>query len=140
MPGLNAVDSEVATFNQWPAGLEHRTGYTAKMKIDGWIFSQVANLLTQLDATMEGGKTALDNSVVMTMNDMDEGANHYVGKIPFLLVGSCGGYFKSGGLVQRYTKTPHNKLLATLCNAMDVPVTGYGDPKYAGNIDTALTT
>jgi hypothetical protein len=110
------------------------TGYEAKMKIDGWIFSQVANLLTQLDATMEGGKTALDNSVVMTMNDMDEGANHYVGKIPFLLVGSCGGYLKSGGVVQRYTKTPHNKLLATLCNAMDVPVTGYGDPKYPGTL------
>ncbi len=110
------------------------TGYPAKMKIDGWIFSQVANLLTQLDATMEGGKTALDNSVVMTMNDMNEGADHYVGKIPFLLVGSCGGYFKSGGLVQRYSKTPHNKLLATLCNAMDVPVTSYGDPKYPGTL------
>ncbi len=112
------------------------TGYAAKMKIDGWIFSQIANLLTQLDATMEGGKTALDNSVVMTMNDMDEGANHYVGKIPFLLVGSCGGYFKTG--VQRYTKTPHNKLLATLCNAMDLPVTGYGDPKYTGTLPELL--
>ncbi len=113
-------------------------GYAAKTKIDGWIFSQVANLLTQLDATMEGGKTALDNSVVVTMNDMDEGADHYVGKMPYVLIGSCGGYFKSGGLVQRYTKTPHNKLLATLCNAMGLSVTGYGDPKYPGTLSEIL--
>jgi hypothetical protein len=28
---------------------------------------------------------------------------------------------------------PHNLLLATICNAMDVPVTGYGD-NYSGII------
>jgi Protein of unknown function (DUF1552) len=111
-------------------------GYPAKMKIDAWIFSQIANLVTQLDATMEAGGTALDHSVIMTANDMDEGASHYVGKCPFLLIGSCGGYFKSG--VQRYTKTPHNKLLATLCNAMDVPVTSYGAPGYEGTLPELL--
>jgi hypothetical protein len=113
-------------------------GYAAKTKIDAWIFSQVANLVTQLDATMEAGGTALDHSVVVTANDMDEGASHYVGKSPFLLIGSCGGYFKSGGTVQRYTKTPHNRLLATLCNAMDVPVTGYGAKGYEGTLPELL--
>ncbi len=102
-----------------------------KIKIDQWIFTQVANLVTQLDQTMEAGGTALDHSVVMTMNDMEDGASHYVGRIPFLLIGSCGGYFKTGKVV-RYSKTPHNKLLATLCNAMDVPVTSYGAPGFEG--------
>jgi hypothetical protein len=111
-------------------------GYPAKMKIDAWLFSQVANLAQQLDDTMEAGGTALDHSVIMTANDMDEGASHYVGKSPFLLIGSCGGYFKSG--VVRYSKTPHNKLLATLCNAMDVPVTSYGAPGYEGTLPELL--
>ena len=111
-------------------------GYEAKMKIDAWIFSQVANLVKQLDETPESGGTALDHSVIMTANDMEEGASHYVGKCPFLLIGSCGGYFKSG--VVRYSKTPHNKLLATLCNAMDVPVTGYGAPGYSGTLPELL--
>ncbi|HEY1537603.1 MAG TPA: DUF1552 domain-containing protein, partial [Polyangiaceae bacterium] len=69
-------------------------GYPAKMKIDAWIFSQIANLVQQLDSTMEAGGTALDHSVILTSNDMEEGASHYVGKCPFLLIGSCGGYFK----------------------------------------------
>jgi len=106
-------------------------GAADKIKIDAWLFSQVANLVQQLDATMEAGGTALDHSVIMTSNDMDDGANHYVGKIPFLLIGSCGGYFKTGKVV-RYSKIPHNRLLATLCNAMDVPVTSYGAAGFAG--------
>jgi hypothetical protein len=116
---------------------EGPSGYADKIKIDNWIFTQVANLVTQLDATMEAGGTALDHSVIMTMNDMDEGANHYVGKIPFLLIGSCGGYFKTGRCV-RYSKVPHNKLLATLCNAMDVPVTSYGAPGFEGTLPDLL--
>jgi hypothetical protein len=96
--------------------------------------SFVAGLATALDQTMEGGKTALDNSVIVTMNDMNDGADHYVGKIPFVLIGTCGGYFKSGGVIAKYTKTPHNKLLATLGNAMGLPMTGFGDSKYAGTL------
>ncbi len=109
------------------------SGAADKIKIDAWIFSQVASLALQLDATMEAGGTALDHSVIMTMNDMDDGANHYVGKIPFLLIGSCGGYFKTGQIV-RYSKIPHNRLLATMCNAMDVPVTSYGAPGFEGTL------
>jgi hypothetical protein len=113
------------------------SGASDKIKIDQWLFSQVANLVTQLDATMEAGGTALDHSVIMTGTDMDDGANHYVGKIPFLLIGSCGGYFKTGRVV-RYSKIPHNRLLATLCNAMDVPVTSYGAPGFEGTLPDLL--
>ena len=74
---------------------------------------------------------------IVTANDMDDGANHYVGKIPFLLIGSCGGYFKTGRAV-RYSKIPHNRLLATLCNAMDVPVTSYGAPGFEGTLPDLL--
>jgi hypothetical protein len=105
-----------------------------KIKIDSWIFSNVATLVGMLDSTMEGTGTALDNSVVMTATDMNDGADHYVGKIPFLLIGSCGGYFKTGKVVQYPDGTPHNKLLATIGNAMGVPMTSFGAPGYEGTL------
>jgi hypothetical protein len=109
-----------------------------KTKIDAWIFSQVALMLAKLDGAQEGDGTALDNTVVVTANDMDDGANHYVGKIPFVLIGSCGGYFKTGRVL-KYSKTPHNRLLASLCNAMDVPVAEFGAKGYGGAL-TELTS
>jgi hypothetical protein len=108
-------------------------GATDKIKIDNWIYSNVANLAKQLDGTMEAGGTALDNSVIATFSDMDDGANHFNGKIPITLTGSCGGYFKTGKVV-RYSKIAHNKLLATICNAMGLMVPGVGAAQYAGTL------
>ncbi len=64
---------------------------------------------------------------------------------PLIIAGGCGGYFKTGRVVKLGSwagKTgayyrgasgvANNKLLATLSNAMDVPVAGFGDPKYSG--------
>ena len=102
-----------------------------KTKIDNWIFSQVALMLAKLDGAKEGDGTALDNTVVVTANDMDDGANHYVGKTPFVLIGSCGGFFKTGQ-VQKYNKTAHNRLLVSLLNAMGVEVQSFGAAGYGG--------
>ena len=102
-----------------------------KTKIDAWIFSQVALMLAKLDGSKEGDGTALDNTVVVTANDMDDGANHYVGKVPFVLIGSCGGFFKTGQ-VQKYSKVAHNRLLVSLLNAMDVQVDTFGATGYGG--------
>jgi hypothetical protein len=105
-----------------------------KIKIDSWIYSNVANLAQQLDATPEGTGTALDNSVIATFSDMNDGADHFNGKIPITLTGSCGGFFKTGKVV-RYTSVAHNKLLTSLCNAMGMAsVMGVGAPQYAGNL------
>jgi hypothetical protein len=104
-----------------------------KIKIDNWIYSNVASLAKQLDATVEAGGTALDHSVIATFSDMDDGASHFNGKIPITLTGSCGGYLKTGK-VFKYSGQAHNKLLATLCNAMDLPVTGVGGAAYAGTL------
>lgn len=109
-----------------------------KTKIDNWIFSQVALMLAKLEGAKEGDGTALDNTVVVTANDMDDGANHYIGKIPFVLIGSCGGYFKTGRFL-KYSKVAHNRLLVSLLNAMDVQVDSFGAPGYGGAL-TELTT
>jgi hypothetical protein len=104
-----------------------------KIKIDSWIYSNVANLAKQLNDTVEGSGTALDNSLIATFSDMDDGTSHFNGKIPITLTGSCGGYFKTGRVV-KYSGVAHNKLLTTICNAMDLPVTVVGAPQYAGTL------
>jgi hypothetical protein len=110
----------------------------AKIKIDAWIFEQVASMANILEKTVEGDGTALDHSVIMTANDMEDGASHYIGRIPFLLIGSCGGYFKTGRVV-KYKNTPHNRLLVSMLNAMDVQVDTFGLPGYGGAL-TELST
>jgi transglutaminase-like putative cysteine protease len=79
---------------------------------------------------------------------MGEGASHYLHPLPAFIIGSCGGYFNTGRYV-RYGNTdpasdgdfgtngyqPHNRLLASLCNAMGVPATYYGDQQYGGPLD-----
>jgi hypothetical protein len=97
-----------------------------KIKIDAWIYSKVARLAKALDDTPEGGGTALDNSVICVGNGQEDGASHQVWPIPFLLIGSAGGYFKTGRAVKYPTNHPHNKLLATIVTAMGYPVDSYG--------------
>jgi hypothetical protein len=104
-----------------------------KIKIDAWLYSNVANLAKQLDETPEGNGTALDNTVIAVGNGQEDGASHRVAPIPFILIGSCGGYFKTGRVV-KYDNLPHNRLLASLCNAMDVPVTSYGAAGKEGTL------
>jgi hypothetical protein len=113
----------------------HQTAHASKdaqmTAITAWFMTLMGGLAQQLDATPEPGGTALDNSILLSMSNMDEGANHYNGKIPITMLGSCGGYFKTGQAV-RYTKMAHNKLLASICNGMGLKVPGVGAAQYAG--------
>jgi hypothetical protein len=130
-----------------PLAHQGSKGYAQKVKIDRWIYEQVAILVKGLADTPEPGGSALDNTVIMTGNGMCEGADHGVQGIPFLLIGSCGGYFKTGRMVKlgawvgkpapyftSQSGVPHNKLLATLANAMGVPMTGFGPAQYEGTL------
>ncbi len=122
-------------------------GYAQKKGSDLWMYQQVASLAKQLDSTAEGSETVLDHSVIVVGNDMNEGSNHFVGGLPFVLIGSAGGYLKTGRTVRLGSwagKTgsywngksgvPHNQLLATLSNALDMPTTSFGEG-YDGTLD-----
>jgi hypothetical protein len=118
---------------------EGAAGYALKSKIDLWYYRQVADLATQLDGSAEGAGSALDNSVIVAGQDMAEGSTHCIAGTQFLLVGSAGGYFKTGRVVklgrwagktgsywQGDSGVAHNKLLASLSNAVDVPTSAVG--------------
>jgi hypothetical protein len=116
--------------------------YAQKKVIDQWFYQAcVAELVGKLAAATEGSTTVLDNTVILVTNDMSEGAAHYVGQIPFVLIGSGGGFFKTGRTVTFANQFPNNHLLTSILHALGMTsVTGVGDGRYAGNIDAALTT
>ena len=108
-----------------------------KNMVDRWFFSQFAYLIQKLKDTPEGDGTMLDNTVVLFANNMADGPSHSVSDLPWVMAGSCGGYFKTGRYL-RYAGgqgtriVPHNGLLVSLCNAMDVPRETFGDPSLGG--------
>jgi hypothetical protein len=116
--------------------------YDQKSLIDQWFYQQcVAEVCKKLDAVTEGTGTVLDNTVILVMSDMSEGAEHYVGRLPYVIIGSGGGFFKTGRTVTFANQVPNNQLLTSVLHALGMTdVTGVGDPKYTGNIDSTLTT
>jgi hypothetical protein len=112
-------------------------GYPQKTAIDTWFYSQVATLVGQLATNPEGASTSLDNSVVLVCNDMNEGSNEEVTSLPYLIVGSGGGFFKQGTCVQFPTNVPNNRLLTSICHAMGLNVPSVGTT-YTGDLDASL--
>jgi hypothetical protein len=118
------------------------SNYAQKSLIDQWFYQQcVAELCGKLSAVTEGTGTVLDNTVILVMSDMSEGSQHYVGNLPYVVIGSGGGFFKTGRTVTFASQVPNNQLLTSILHALGMTdVTGVGDPKYSGDIDSALTT
>jgi hypothetical protein len=63
-----------------------------------WFMEKVAGFLKLLKETPEGTGTMLDNTAVLIMNGM--GVNHNADGVGAVLVGGCGGYFKTGRLLR----------------------------------------
>jgi hypothetical protein len=72
-------------------------GVDSKRIVDRWMMQQFATLIQMMQAVPgDGGGTLLDQGVILWGNHMQDGSNHVAGKIPWLLAGKCGGYFKTG--------------------------------------------
>jgi hypothetical protein len=151
MPFLNLGDPTTMAIGEvHNIAHEGMTGYPKKIIIDTWYMQQLAYLGGLLDASVEGSGTILDNSLIVMGNDMSEGSFHSVSNIPYVLLGSAGGALQAGRVVKvgswaakagNYwssgnTGVPHNQLLATISNLMDVPATSFGTG-YTGTL-TAL--
>jgi len=110
--------------------------------IDLWHQGKFARLLSKLDSYVEaGGRTVLDNSVIMYTNELSNGRAHSFMDLPYILAGSAGGYFKQGEYVRLGREqnpggddqvAPHNKLLNTIVNAMGIQSEWFGAAQSAG--------
>ncbi|WP_437923999.1 DUF1552 domain-containing protein [Sorangium sp. So ce291] len=104
--------------------------------IQGWFFARLAEkLLTLLDQPdpLDPGNTVLHNSLIYVCSEIGDGADHnsdvhdvYLENqivhsyLPAILIGNAGGRIASRGVVD--VDTDHVNMLATLSDAMGVPV------------------
>ncbi len=101
-------------------------------EIDRWNVSEFVKLLSLLDSYQEaGGRTLLDNSVVLYTNEFSHGQGHTTGDLPIVIAGG-GGYFKLGESLVINGSTADiagvdgasghsHKMLCTVLNAVGVP-------------------
>jgi hypothetical protein len=113
-----------------------QAAYGDKVPIDAWFMQQVATLVADLANTPEGDGSVLDNTCILVTNDMNEGANHWVAEVPYLIIGSAGGFFKQGETVTLPRNVPNNQLLTTVCHAMGLEIASIG--AYPGDLDAVL--
>ncbi len=125
-------------------GCDDVSGYEDMLfAIDKWHQQKFARLLSKLDSYVEaGGRTVLDNSVIMYTNELSSGRAHSFMDLPYILAGSAGGRFKQGEYIRLGRAqnpggddqvAPHNKLLNTIVNAMGVQSDWFGAPQSAGD-------
>jgi hypothetical protein len=114
---VGGVNADEATRRGWLIKIEH------------WFAQQYAYLLGKLAAIPDGGGSLLDASAVLWFHEQSHGGRHDRKDMPYVLAGSCGGFFRTGRFV-RWNGAHHNNLLVSLANAMDVPITTFGDPEF----------
>lgn len=74
----------IANSDQLHSHIDHQFGQTFK------------HLLDRLSAYKLGDSTLLDQGVAVWHNDLGNGPGHSSRNVPFILAGSCNGYFKQG--------------------------------------------
>ncbi|MBK7860790.1 MAG: DUF1552 domain-containing protein [Archangiaceae bacterium] len=106
--------------------------------INTWFSAQLAYFIRKLKAIDEGGNSLFSNTVTCWGNELSIGNIHGRRPIPFVLAGSCAGYFRTGRSMV-LSGVPHNNLLVSLCNAMGLPDTRFGNPSFCTGPIAGLT-
>ncbi|MEL6546034.1 MAG: hypothetical protein AAFQ82_15505, partial [Myxococcota bacterium] len=104
----------------------------AVRQIDAWYTEQFAYLLGRLrDAEVGDGKTLLDYTTVVWVNEQEQGIGnvHRYDRMPFVLAGSGGGFFDTGRYVDM-NGAGHGELYVSLMNMMGVAGDTFGDPEF----------
>jgi hypothetical protein len=94
-----------------------------------WYAEQIAYLARQLANVTEGDRTVLDNTVMVWGNELSVGNSHSHENVPFMLLGSAGGHFRTGRFLS-FGGQAHNRLLASLLQAMGVDAATFGHPSF----------
>jgi hypothetical protein len=100
------------------------------VEVRRWFAGELAYLVDRLKEIPEGDGTLFDNTVVVWTSGIATGNDHGSRNLPFALLGSAGGYFRTGRVV-RTGGMAHNHLLTSLCQAMGLDdVDHFGDASY----------
>jgi len=104
------------------------------------VMEKFRNLLDQLASRTESdGSRLLDHTAVVFCSEIGNGS-HDLSRLPWIVAGSAGGYFRTGRYIQLprtrpsyYSGSgdvgrPHNDLFVSIANAMGVDVDTFGNP------------
>ena len=87
------------------------------LKVNRFFLEQVAYIARKLDGIQEGGRTALDNTMMLYCSSMLTG-NHDATQLPVVLLGGGGGRIK-GGRVLDYRSKPERQMCRLYLSMMD---------------------
>ena len=109
--------------------------YEAYSKIVRWHVEQFSYLLERMKAVKEGGRTLLDNSMVLFGSSLSDGNRHDPSNLPILLAGRGGGTILSGRHLASPKKTPLCNVYAAMLERMGAAVEKFGDSTAAFTLD-----
>lgn len=100
-------------------------------RINRWYAEEIAHLAQRLADTPEpgGDGTLLDNTLIFWTNELGKGNSHTLDDVPCVLVGGGLG-LRGGRAIALEKKTPHNRLLLWLANAMGHPIERFGKHEF----------
>ena len=99
------------------------------LKVNQFFMEQMAHVARRLDAIDEGGRTALDNSMIMMCSSMMAGAKHDNDQLPVAVLGRAGGRLETGRVLD-YSKNDNRqmcRLYLSMLDKMGVPQKTFGD-------------
>jgi hypothetical protein len=96
-------------------------------KIDKFHVEQFAYFLKRLSEVKEGGKSLLDNSMILFGCGIGDGNRHNHNDLPVLLAGRAGGGITPGRHLQYDKNTPLCNLYVSMLDRMGVKVDRFGD-------------
>jgi hypothetical protein len=101
-------------------------------QMNAWVASQVAALMDRLAKipSATGSGTALDETTIYWFNRHGDGDTHSNDRLPNVILGGTGGYFKMGRWLQLPATSP-TKVLISIANAMGVNVPSFGSEAFA---------
>jgi hypothetical protein len=102
--------------------VDHRPDLQA---IDTWYATQVADLLTKLDAVNEGTGTLLDNTLVVWGRELGT-TSHRMQPVPFVMMGGGQLGLRAGRFID-VNNEPHAKMLVSIARMMGVDVANFGN-------------
>lgn len=100
------------------------------LKVNQFFLEQLGYIARKLDAIQEGGRTALDNSMLLYCSSMLTG-NHEANSLPVVVLGGGGGKIQ-GGRVLDYTDQANRKMCSlylSMLDKCDIHLDEFGDSR-----------
>jgi hypothetical protein len=113
------------------------TSQSQLIAINNWYAKQMLYLIEAMKAVPEGNKTLFDNTAILWVNELAVGNVHSHNDMRYLIAGSCGGKIPTGRHLQ-FSGDSHNNLLLSMCQAMGLNKTTFGNPAYCTGPLTGL--